>query len=200
MNLTSLRQSLRQQRRQLSNDEHRLAAQQLTQRLIQTNIFKCSLHIACYWAFDNELDTQFLMQQLALAGKICYLPAANVTHKTLQFFAYSANEPLIPNRYGIAEPSPNPDKMLPPEALDLILLPVVGFDTRGNRLGTGGGYYDRTLQFMQQLLRPTKPYLLGLAYEFQKQEQLLAQTWDIALDGVMTEQNFYPAVKLALGN
>ncbi len=80
--------------------------------------------------------------------------------------------------------------------MDLVLIPLVGFDADGNRLGMGAGFYDRTFAFLQQNKRPTKPYLLGIAYEIQKIDQIIAETWDVRLDGIVTEKNFYE-IKMA---
>ena len=75
--------------------------------------------------------------------------------------------------------------------MDLLFLPLVAFDTHGNRMGMGGGFYDRSLAFLQQKNGLKKPVLAGLAHEIQKVEQLLTQNWDIPLDFVITEKQLY---------
>ena len=78
-----------------------------------------------------------------------------------------------------------------PWGLDLILLPLVGFDLKGNRLGMGGGYYDRTLSYLRHRRFWIKPRLVGVAHECQKVDSLIARPWDIPLDAVVTETAFY---------
>ena len=76
----------------------------------------------------------------------------------------------------------------------MIFLPVVAFDINGNRLGRGAGYYDRTLAFVNEQIEQgthIKPCLIGLAYEFQKIEQIITDKWDVALDIIVTENNIY---------
>ena len=75
--------------------------------------------------------------------------------------------------------------------LDLILAPLVGFDTHGNRLGMGGGYYDRTFAYLKHRLHWQKPRLIGLAYELQRVADLANHAWDVPLQSVVTEQHIY---------
>lgn len=96
--------------------------------------------------------------------------------------------PLVNNRYGILEPS---TKYIKPTAqLDIILMPLVGFDRLGNRLGMGGGYYDRALAFKRRQAWRKKPLLIGLAFDGQEIQQLAAQPWDIPMDAVATPTRF----------
>jgi 5-formyltetrahydrofolate cyclo-ligase len=80
--------------------------------------------------------------------------------------------------------------------LDLILLPLVAFDESGQRLGMGGGFFDRSLAFLAWRQHWRKPHLIGLAYDFQKVAALPREPWDVPLDAVVTDQNVYvtPAV------
>jgi 5-formyltetrahydrofolate cyclo-ligase len=77
------------------------------------------------------------------------------------------------------------------QELDLILMPLVGFDDRGNRLGMGGGFYDRSLEFLRHRQHWRKPHLLGIAYDFQRVNGLTADPWDVPLQGVITDQAVY---------
>jgi 5-formyltetrahydrofolate cyclo-ligase len=80
--------------------------------------------------------------------------------------------------------------MLAPEALDLVLAPLVVFDPQRNRIGMGGGYYDRSFEFRKQAGRDA-PILIGVAHELQKVEQLIAEDWDVRLDMVVTDGGIY---------
>ena len=89
---------------------------------------------------------------------------------------------------GIPEPACSPVNWLRPWQLDLMLLPLVAFDGNGNRLGMGGGFYDRSLAYRQSRTRSLKPKLIGLAHELQHEQQLAANSWDIPLDIIATEE------------
>lgn len=196
MDTNSLRQAMRQQRRQLTIVERTVLSQQLTFQLLQQSFVHASQAIACYWPFDGEVDTQSIISILQSLDKTCYLPVLDAKTKLLHFAEYAVDTPLQTNRYGIAEPiqSKIGVSIL---CLDLILLPMVAFDAQGHRLGTGGGYYDRTLHSLGSCPRPTKPLLVGLAYEFQRITYLQPQPWDITLDGIITDQQLYSTT---LGN
>ncbi len=96
---------------------------------------------------------------------------------------------MVTNRFGIPEPQArhgaHPARRLPAWALDLILLPLVGFDDDGQRMGMGGGFYDRTLAFTR---RPgPRPHLIGLAHECQRVESLPVAPWDVPLDAIVSD-------------
>ena len=96
---------------------------------------------------------------------------------------------MKPNRYGIPEPMDTQPRSA--RQLDLLLIPLVGFDSAGHRLGMGGGYYDATLAFLRHRRHWRKPRLLGVAYECQKVEALPHDPWDMPLDAVLTERRLY---------
>ena len=152
-------------------------------------LFQQSQQIACYLAFQNEFDTQPILQAIWQAGKQCYLPVLieEIAGKpSLEFVQYHEGDPLQTNRYSILEPKQHTTKIAP-DQLDLVITPLVAFDGSGHRLGMGAGYYDRTFAFLHQK-KLTSPALLGLAYEIQRVENVPADPWDIALAGVVTEE------------
>lgn len=95
------------------------------------------------------------------------------------------------NIYGIPEPALRNNRLRPPWALDLLLVPLVGFDPECNRLGMGGGFYDRSLAYLARRLHWRRPTLIGIAHEIQKVDRLDTQPWDIPLDMVATEARVY---------
>jgi 5-formyltetrahydrofolate cyclo-ligase len=140
-------------------------------------------------AQGSELDINLIIKAIWDAKKHCYLPAISFTEgKMLRFLEYKENETLLQNRFKILEPDWMHGKEFHPEKLDLVLVPIIGFDMQAYRLGTGGGYYDRTFAFMQQNPRPKKPLMLGISFAQQQQESLPHDAWDVHLDGVLTEQ------------
>ena len=98
---------------------------------------------------------------------------------------------LVRNRFGIPEPSLRQHRIALPWALDVILVPLVGFDSACRRLGMGGGFYDRTLGFLRHRTHWRRPTLIGLAHECQRVAELEAQPWDVPLDMVVTEKRVY---------
>nr|VFK20302.1 MAG: 5,10-methenyltetrahydrofolate synthetase [Candidatus Kentron sp. LPFa] len=122
-------------------------------------------------------------------GKKAYLP---VLHgKGLWFLPFDANTPLVCNKYGIPEPALSSDSRCIPQALDLVLTPLVAFDGMGRRLGMGGGYYDRTFAYLLRRRVFVKPMLVGVAYAFQQVATPLPKNpWDVPLDGVVTDNGW----------
>ena len=100
----------------------------------------------------------------------------------------SAGDPLVPNRFAIPEPMPQRRPPHPAWQLDLLLVPLVAFDARGNRLGMGGGYYDRTLAYLRRRTHWRRPHVLALAHALQRVDALPKNAWDIPVDGVITER------------
>ena len=139
-------------------------------------------------AFRDEVNAMPIIQAIWQANKICYLPVLQ-KNKHLFFVRYDENDSLTLNHYGIFEPS-DLSKKISTQNLDMVIVPLVAFDATGHRLGTGGGYYDRTFSFLQQSYLH-KPYMLGLAYAIQQADHLPTDLWDKALDGVVTEKKVY---------
>lgn len=184
-NKTELRKTLRHQRQALSSSTCADASDAVIKRLIQSDLFKKAQHIAVYLSEDNEIDLSHLFS--LHPEKQYYLPVLT-PEKQLLFKAYQLGDHLEQNALGISEPING--QTLNAKELDLVCLPLVGFDKKGHRLGMGGGYYDRTFAFKTQSKSPT-PHLLGIAYEFQKVDVLPSDEWDVNLSGIITEQDFH---------
>lgn len=193
MDTKALRKHVRQKRRSLSDAEREHAAFLLCERISKTRTFQQSKHIAFYLTNDGEIDLSLLIQHAWQQGKHCYLPVlAEPNTQRLWFVPYEPDSKLKKNRFSIPEPIHSPTTRLRKTvSLDLILMPLVAFDVQGNRVGMGGGFYDRTLAFLKQRKNWHKPNLLGVAYEFQKQEQLITNPWDVPLQAIATEKNLY---------
>ena len=153
-------------------------------------LFQESQRMAFYLAHDGEVDIKNLLNEALRRKKACYLPTLQTNQGYyLDFYSYHAENLLVSNHFGIEEPNFAQEKSIAITALDLMFLPLVAFDKRGNRLGRGAGYYDRTLASLQHSAK--KPLLIGIAYNFQKVDTLPAETWDIPLNLVITEQKAY---------
>lgn len=185
-----LRRLLRQARRALSTQQQRLAAHQLYRQLAQHPCFRRARHIALYLPSDGEIDPRPLLHAAQRRGKATYLPVLSAWPRTKMVFQrVRPHERLRLNRFRIQEPRIQPRQQRAIWALDLVLLPLVGFDAQGGRLGMGGGFYDRSLARLRK--NGHKPTLLGLAHECQKVERLALASWDVPLHGTVTNQRWY---------
>ena len=187
MTLSSeLRKALRERRRRLDPGARAHASARVCRTLAATVAFRRARRLAVYLAKGGEVDLSGLVSRAWQAGKQCYLPA--LERGRLRFLPYAADTVLRPNRYGIPEPVVAARAHAPAATLDLVVLPLVGFDGTGHRLGMGGGYYDRTFAFHGRRLRWRRPLLIGAAYGFQRVPELAANPWDVPLDAVATEE------------
>lgn len=189
---TQLRTLLRRKRRALSPLEQRRAALYLYRQLAQHPLFRRAQRIAVYLANDGEIDPKLLVKAAQKRGKQVYLPQLRTwpkKHMVMQQLI--PGEPLRRNRFGIAEPRPQRHRQKPIWALDVLLMPLVGFDEQGGRLGMGGGFYDRALAFRARRQHWRGPLLIGLAHECQKVQRLEQAHWDVPLDAVVSERRWY---------
>ncbi len=180
-----LRTQLRQRRRALFAAERMAAAQALADRLRELPALRTRGYVAGYWATDGELPLHAL---LAPAPEFVYCLPCLAPGKTLRFAPWRSGDALVQNRYGIPEPDLSPASQLPPEALSVVLVPLTAFDREGHRLGSGGGWYDRSFAFLRERARPATPLLIGIGYGFQEIDALPAEDWDVPLDLVVTER------------
>lgn len=186
----SIRQNIRTARRALSDEQQNADAQKLLTHLIKLDKVQQSKKIAISLAFDGEIQTLPFIEWCWENNKQVYLPVLHPFSKGhLLFLHYTVQTEMLKNKYGIAEPKLNQQLICPVEALDLICTPLVAFDNQGNRIGMGGGYYDRTLSpwFLQQ----TGPYPIGLAHDCQLVAELPIASWDVPLPKIITPSKSY---------
>lgn len=160
----------------------------LRHQLEQLPEFLVDARVAGYWASDGELPLNMAIAPLEQRGQQFLLPVIG-TERTLRFAAWQSGETVEPNRYGIPEPVvAADDALIDPMELDLVLVPLLGFDRSGQRLGFGGGFYDRSFAFLKDRPRPSAPLLVGVAYAFQELEAIESGPWDVLLDYIATDQ------------
>ena len=189
-NRRELRQELRARRRALAAAARHTAAGKLAGLLAELACYRSAVHIAAYASVEGEMDPEPFMQKAHGEGKRLYVPRLSAEHtKILQFIGWKPGMPMRPNRIGIPEPANDGNTMIAPEKLDLVLVPLVAFDRQGRRLGTGGGYYDRTFAFLKG--GATRPLLLGLGYEFQRLDHIDPEPWDVPLNGAVSDRGVY---------
>ena len=187
-----LRKSLREKRRHLDIVSVQQASKQVAVQIIMLTEFIESKTIGSYIAQENELDPAATIQSAQQSKKQFYLPVIpNGDNKTLSFYPYHSNEALVPNRYHILEPKTDSQDPISTQTLDIIFVPLVGFDKDCNRLGRGAGYYDHTLAFTKDAPLKNRPLLIGLGYEFQKSSEIVPSKWDVPLDIIVTEKTVY---------
>ena len=189
----TLRSELRQRRRELPANARIAAADALAHNLSGSALLPEQGYVAGYWANDGEIGLHVVQMRLPQPLVYC-LPILH-TDRTLRFAPWCAGDPLVINRFGIPEPAVTPDSALPASEMAMIILPLVGFDAAGNRLGMGGGWYDRSLAF--RTTTNTAPRLVGAAFDCQKVDAVAPQPWDVRLDAVCTERAIYPSKKIA---
>jgi len=182
-----LRAQLKSERAKLTAAERIAAAAGVAAVLEQLPEFIVDMQVAGYWAVGGEMPLHVALAALMARGQNYHLPVLT-RGRTLRFAPWRQGVGVQPNRYGIPEPQCDPTELLTPQALDLVLIPLIGFDRRGHRLGTGGGYYDRTFAFLKHVLRPAQPVLVGIGYSFQELPAMPDQAWDIQMDFVATER------------
>ncbi len=191
----ALRQQLRQARRSLSRSEQKTAARALYRQLAQHPLFRRARHIALYLPSDGEIDPRLLQLQAWKRGMQLYIPVLSRWPLTRMVFQQiSPGEPLRRNRFRIAEPVANRARQRKAWTLDLILLPLVGFDDGGGRLGMGGGFYDRSLASLVRRRNRQTPVLVGLAHDCQRVDRLVQGPLDVPLAACVTDRGWYGGV------
>nr|WP_261817474.1 5-formyltetrahydrofolate cyclo-ligase [Vibrio gallicus] len=179
-----IRTSMRSMRRSLPPAFLSQASLSLKQQLIALPELRCANKVALYLANDGELDPYATIRWLWEAGIQTFIPVLHPFAKgQLLFLRFTEDTELVTNRYGIAQPKLDIRDICPVAQLDIIFTPLVAFDHQGQRLGMGGGYYDRTLAPFTGCLNPIA---IGLAYDEQQLTSLPTEAWDIPLSKIVT--------------
>ncbi|UQX68035.1 5-formyltetrahydrofolate cyclo-ligase [Mannheimia haemolytica] len=177
---SQLRQSMRLKRQSLTAGQQTQAAESIIPQALSLIESYQASHIAFYLPFNGEISPIPLMEQLLQQGKKLYLPLLHpFTSGQLLFLNYDCKTSLKFNRLRIQEPVLDVRNIIPLQELEMIFTPLVACDKAGNRLGMGGGFYDRTLAQAQHLIS------VGLAHECQQVEQLPIESWDMPLDHII---------------
>ncbi|MFT4198650.1 MAG: 5-formyltetrahydrofolate cyclo-ligase [Pseudoxanthomonas sp.] len=178
----ALRRELRARRRALPATARIAAAEALATRVLALPFLPAAGYVAGYWAMDGELALHAVQLRLPPGLRWC-LPVLRVDD-SLGFAPWRAGQALVSNRFGIPEPDVAPASTLDPQALALALMPLVGFDGCGHRLGMGGGWYDRSFAFRTSA--PAPPWLVGVGFDEQRVDALPRQPWDVVPDAICT--------------
>lgn len=189
-----LRSELRARRRALNPTQQTQASIFLLRHLMKLPQFMRARNVALYMANDGEIDPEPIARQLWKMEKHCFLPVLRPDkRKDLWFVEYTSDALLTKNRFGIPEPDFRSQHRMSAQLLDVVLMPLVGFDRTGARLGMGGGFYDATFAFKQKSpigskTAAGKPVLVGLAHACQEVDSLTTAGWDIPLFAIATDK------------
>lgn len=181
------RQAILQQRKALTQEEVQALSQLVLDRVLNHPYLQQPRLIASYLSCSGELDTITLNEQLQNKQHQLCLPVISPTERgIMDFHRYHSLAELKPNKFNIPEPLPSKESLVQPHELELVVVPLVGFTGSGARLGMGGGYYDRILkQISPNCLK------LGLAYDFQRNDEIESKDWDVPLDEIITPTQHY---------
>ena len=185
----TLRAELRARRKALVASDRIAAANGVATQLEQLADFLVDQRIAGYWAIDGELPLHIVVANLARRGQHYCLPRITGPRQ-LSFVEWRLGAELEANRYGIPEPVCTENDLLNAHDIDIVLLPLLGFDRRGHRIGYGGGYYDATFSFLRERDEATRPLLIGIGYAAQEVDAIEPASWDVCLDYVATENEW----------
>lgn len=186
-----LRRRLRSARRVVSGGRRRRLESLIVRRVTRLPAYRVASCVAVYLSFDGEVDLSELMEKATRSGKTIALPVVHGgSAPGMCFRRYRSEDPVRRNRFGIREPYRSDRRQIRPSSIGLVLMPVVGFDPSGTRLGMGGGFYDR---YFAQLAERSSLHnrLVGVAFECQKVKSLQRYAWDIPMTAVVTETRVY---------
>ena len=180
-----LRKALRARRRAVTPEFRAKAAKQVARNVDRVFRLRPGLRVAIYASFREELDSEPLIRLARRRGCRIFLPRIDTRTISMKFVEATVGALETVNHLGIVEPRGT--KSIAARWLDLVLLPLVGFDTQGMRLGMGGGYYDRTFAYRNRHIAWRGPRLVGVAYSFQQVPSIGREWHDVPLDAVVTE-------------
>ena len=150
-------------------------------KLIREHFYKKKITIAGYYPSNYEVNILSFLEKVSKKKFKIALPVIN-TSGGMSFRSWIFKEPLYVNKFGILEPKSSKKKIIP----DLIMVPLVAFDNRLNRIGYGKGYYDRSLKKINKIKK--NAISLGIAYSFQKCQKIPTNKHDFKLDYIFTEK------------
>ncbi|MEE4216213.1 MAG: 5-formyltetrahydrofolate cyclo-ligase [Xanthomonadales bacterium] len=189
---TSLRQKLRMQRAGIDENRRAELDHAINSALLEHARTARLSDIAAFLAFDGEPDLSPALRELEQSGITLALPVVNeiAGRSHMTFREWTGDCKLAPNRYGILEPQGTAE--IPLLRFDLVLVPLVGWDRSGGRLGMGASFYDRAFQPFAQNPRPVR---MGVAYSAQESREIPIDPWDIPLHCVLTEKGWFTCVR-----
>ena len=182
---TALRTELRARRRALSSEERAARSRAAALAITRLHRFAAGTTVAIYVPMHSEIDTSLLVASARRRGVRLFVPVvSDQRRRALRFYPLAGR--MRPGAYGIPEPRRS-GRPVGARWLNLVVVPLVGIDRHGHRLGMGGGYYDRAFAFRARRRAWRGPRLIGIAFDCQCVETIPAERWDLRLDALATE-------------
>lgn len=172
-------------REALKKDFIKQASSDISQKIITSKYFKDANNIGCYLSTEYEVSTDIIISSAHKTKKNLYVPKIKQGH-AMDFVKMTLNSSMVKNRYGIHEPLSK--DIIDANKLDIVLVPIVAFDAKKNRIGMGGGFYDRKFKYIKNT-KKKYPLLIGVAFECQKVKKIKPESWDVKLSAIVTELN-----------
>jgi 5-formyltetrahydrofolate cyclo-ligase len=182
--MKKLRMNAKAARRSMSSAERSRASRRIADRFLNSRYFLVSDTIGCYISTWNEVDTSAIIERAWSAKKRVFLPVT-AAHGKMTFHETLPETELVRNHFGLWQPVSG--RPMDAKELDVVVTPLVAFDSQGNRIGMGGGYFDRTFAFLSGRQHWLRPKLIGVAFECQRVEKIAPNPWDIPVFTVFTE-------------
>jgi 5-formyltetrahydrofolate cyclo-ligase len=182
---SQIRNHVRAQRTALNPADRAQLSISICRRAAAMRELRRSANVAIFLPIGGEVETRFLAGSLRRMGRRLHLPA--VTRNEIEFRYWHPNVRLQTGCFGTLEPPSDLSEPTTPRELDLVFVPLVAIDDDGNRIGMGGGYYDRAFSFLRLRRLWRKPRLIGLCFDLQRVREVQANEWDIPLDAAVSE-------------
>lgn len=188
-NAADIRQAIKYKRSALTKTEVTVASAALNKCFLKNFELEAGSKLGAYIAVGNEIKLRSIIEHAWQADVQVFLPVlCTENDRQLWFAPYHADTAFKENKFGIPEPDVRTDELILPDALDMVLMPLVAFDGQGHRIGMGGGYYDTSFESVKHC---NHPKLIGCAYEFQKVAEITPNEWDVSCHVVVTDQSTY---------
>ena len=170
----------------MTDEERELASARICDTIIHSAEFMSARSVACYLPTHDEVDPTRIIERAWCAGKRVFAPVAGA-RGIMQFSELTPDTSVTRNRFGIWEPAP--DHCIRACELELVITPLVAFDMKCNRIGMGGGYFDRCFRFLKNRRKWLRPKLIGVSFKCQEVAEITPDAWDIPLYKVVTESD-----------
>lgn len=188
---SALRRQLRVRRDAIDARIRRCAGRALIRYALREHLLARGKRAGFYLPTKSEINVLPLFHVARAMGAHCYLPVVPARgQRKLWFTRPDTRAGWVTNRFGIPEYRRPGARYLRASKLDLLFMPLIGFDAHGGRIGMGGGYYDASLAFLAVRRVWRRPRLIGVAFSAQEVEYIPLDPWDIPLDGILTESGF----------
>lgn len=187
----ALRRRLRERRKAIGTPQRHMASSAVVRHALRQHLLSKGRRIGVYMPAKSEIDVLPLLHRALAMQARCFLPVVpNQGRKRMWFSQWGGESAWVLNRFGIPEYQHPLAKRVRIQHLDLLFMPLLGFDSRGYRLGMGGGYYDASLARLNHRRYWQRPWIVGVAFSSQEVECLPNDPWDIPMNAILTERGY----------